>query len=111
MKFVFFFADVSDESSLTLWGRSILTAIFIEIGFFGTGNVASLNSFNPSFLRCFLSVFSPFVMTALLIFKVTLPFLAISFALTVVLHAQKASPVRLSIILLIITDAMAVVSS
>ncbi|VDD84896.1 unnamed protein product [Enterobius vermicularis] len=100
---------VSDESSLTLWGRSILTAIFIEIGFFGTGNVASLNSFNPSFLRCFLSVFSPFVMTALLIFKVTLPFLAISFALTVVLHAQKASPVRLSIILLIITDAMAVV--
>jgi len=38
--------------------------------FFGTGNIASINSFDPSSVLCFVTVFSPFVMGALMLWKV-----------------------------------------
>ena len=38
--------------------------------FFATGNIASLNSFDPSSIRCFVAVFNPFLMGSLLLIKV-----------------------------------------
>ncbi|KAL8182617.1 UNVERIFIED_CONTAM: hypothetical protein K2H54_058651 [Gekko kuhli] len=44
---------------------------FIVTAFFGTGNIASVNSFDPASVYCFLTVFSPFVMGGLLLWKVS----------------------------------------
>lgn len=46
--------------------------------FFGTGNVASLSSFDPSWVRCFVATFSPFLMGGLIILKTLIPFLMIT---------------------------------
>nr|CAD2201324.1 unnamed protein product [Meloidogyne enterolobii] len=45
--------------------KAVFLVICIEMAFFGTGNISSLNSFNPSFLHHFISIFSPFIMAAL----------------------------------------------
>ncbi|KAL3106090.1 hypothetical protein niasHT_025479 [Heterodera trifolii] len=58
--------------------RALFLVASIEMAFFGTGNIASLNSFNPSFLRYFVSVFSPFTMALLLFLKVLIPFFVLS---------------------------------
>ena len=43
---------------------------FSVVSFFGTGNIASLNSFDPRSIACLVSVFSPFLMGGLLLLKV-----------------------------------------
>uniref|UniRef100_F1KUM5 GPI ethanolamine phosphate transferase 1 n=1 Tax=Ascaris suum TaxID=6253 RepID=F1KUM5_ASCSU len=100
-----------DRRSLSSWewSRGVLLVVFIEIAFFGTGNVASLNSFNPSFLRRFMSVFSPFTMGALLLLKVMLPFLGVAFAFVTIMQHRSLHIATMAQIILIITDAMAVV--
>uniref|UniRef100_T1JMX3 GPI ethanolamine phosphate transferase 1 n=1 Tax=Strigamia maritima TaxID=126957 RepID=T1JMX3_STRMM len=50
---------------------SLLT-FFIFTAFFGTGNIASLSSFDAVSLFCFITVFHPFPMAFLLIVKVSL---------------------------------------
>ncbi|VDO32386.1 unnamed protein product, partial [Onchocerca flexuosa] len=101
-------ADISD-TNLWEWLQGLILVILIEAAFFGTGNIASLNSFNPSFLRCFISVFSPFTMTAMLIFKISLPILAVAFTYAVIVRLKKIVIEKLSMILLIISDTMALV--
>ena len=57
----------------------ILSFLFlIFYSFFATGNIASLNSFDPSSIRCFVAVFSPFLMGGLLLIKILIPFLGVS---------------------------------
>lgn len=48
------------------------------MSFFGTGNIASLNSFNPMWVRCFLTIFSPFTMMVLILIKLTIPFMMVT---------------------------------
>lgn len=48
------------------------------LSFFGTGNIASVNSFDPSSTRCFVSVFNPWIMMLVLIEKILGPFLLVS---------------------------------
>lgn len=45
------------------------------ISLFGTGNIASISSFDPNWVRCFISTFSPFVMTVLIVMKLVMPIL------------------------------------
>uniref|UniRef100_A0A665X0L2 GPI ethanolamine phosphate transferase 1 n=1 Tax=Echeneis naucrates TaxID=173247 RepID=A0A665X0L2_ECHNA len=42
--------------------RSYFFVFFIITAFFGTGNIASINSFDPASVYCFLTVFNPFIM-------------------------------------------------
>ncbi|CAL4147798.1 unnamed protein product, partial [Meganyctiphanes norvegica] len=58
--------------------RAYFYLFFIMLAFFGTGNIASINSFDPSFVYCFVTVFSPFVMGSLLLFKTIIPFLLVT---------------------------------
>ncbi|CAG9538509.1 unnamed protein product [Cercopithifilaria johnstoni] len=101
-------AGVSDTYFIE-WLQGLNLVILIEAAFFGTGNIASLNSFNPSFLRCFISVFSPFTMAAMLIFKISLPILAVAFTYAVIVRLKKILIAKLSMILLIISDTMALI--
>ncbi|KAK6111312.1 Phosphatidylinositolglycan class N (PIG-N) family protein [Brugia pahangi] len=101
-------AGVSD-TNFSEWLQGLILVILIKAAFFGTGNIASLNSFNPSFLRCFISVFSPFTMTAMLIFKILLPLLGVTFTYSVIARLKKILIAKLSMVLLIISDTMALV--
>ena len=40
--------------------RVIFALLFGMLSFFGTGNIASINTFDPSYVYCFKTVFSPF---------------------------------------------------
>lgn len=68
--------DVIKDSSAD-FRKSMFLLSFIIISFFGTGNTASISSFNPMWVRCFLTVFSPFTMFALILMKITIPFLLV----------------------------------
>ncbi|CAF4701902.1 unnamed protein product, partial [Rotaria sp. Silwood2] len=54
--------------------------LFIFLAFFGTGNFASINSFDPSIVYCFLTIFNPFLMSSVIIFKCILPILIVTCA-------------------------------
>lgn len=104
---------ISGTSKITLmtFKQALVLITLVETAFFGTGNIASLNSFNPSSLRCFISIFSPFTMAALLIFKIFLPCFAIAIVFAFIIHMKNASVANLSCLVLIISDAMAAVST
>ncbi|XP_060585515.1 GPI ethanolamine phosphate transferase 1-like [Ruditapes philippinarum] len=88
--------------------RAFYFVFIILTGFFGTGNIASINSFDPSSVLCFVSVFSPFVMGALLLFKVVVPFVLVTCTLQAV-HTITQVPFQgLLMIILLMSDCMAV---
>ena len=68
--------NYEDTSYLSL--IQFIKLFFIVLAFFGTGNIASINSFDPSFVYCFVTVFSPFVMGSLLLYKIIIPFLLVT---------------------------------
>ncbi|XP_058816822.1 GPI ethanolamine phosphate transferase 1-like [Topomyia yanbarensis] len=55
--------------------RATIFVFYMLISFFGTGNLATVSSFDPNWLRFFISTFSPFVMTGLIVFKLLIPLL------------------------------------
>jgi len=74
-----------------------------------------VNSFDPSSVRCFVTVFSPFVMGALMLMKIAIPLLLVAFALRAVEIVRRrgtagASVRHLFYLIFIICDFMALVS-
>ncbi|XP_046492367.1 GPI ethanolamine phosphate transferase 1 isoform X1 [Neodiprion pinetum] len=51
--------------------------LYVLLGFFGTGNIASISSFDPTWTRHFLTVFSPFTMCTLIVLKTSIPLLVV----------------------------------
>ncbi|XP_026674612.1 GPI ethanolamine phosphate transferase 1 isoform X2 [Ceratina calcarata] len=71
--------DQSIKKSLTI-EELLKAAIFMFytlLCFFGTGNMASISSFDPSWTRHFVTVFSPFTMFLLILFKISIPLMLI----------------------------------
>ncbi|XP_060134011.1 GPI ethanolamine phosphate transferase 1 isoform X3 [Zootoca vivipara] len=87
--------------------RSFFFVFFLVTAFFGTGNIASVNSFDPTSVHCFLTVFSPFLMGALLLWKIVIPFVLVSCAFEAVQVTTQLSSKRLFLIVLVISDIMA----
>nr|CAD7591284.1 unnamed protein product [Timema genevievae] len=69
-------------------------------------NIASINSFDPTWVHCFLTVFSPFVMTALILWKTMIPFLAVTCVFRAVNIIVQAPTRRLFLIVLVFCDGM-----
>ncbi|XP_050795871.1 GPI ethanolamine phosphate transferase 1 isoform X4 [Gopherus flavomarginatus] len=87
--------------------RSFFFVFFIVTAFFGTGNIASVNSFDPASIYCFLTVFNPFVMGGLLVWKIVIPFVLVSCAFEAVQVTTQLSSKSLFLIVLVISDIMA----
>lgn len=51
--------------------------LYILLCFFGTGNMASISSFDPLWTRHFYTVFSPFKMAILILLKVAIPMILV----------------------------------
>ncbi|KAI8099624.1 Phosphatidylinositolglycan class N-domain-containing protein [Halteromyces radiatus] len=82
----------------------LLFLFFINVGFFGTGNVASMSSFTLESVYRFVTVFSPFLMGALLITKVLIPFFVISSVFGVLTTSLDLPPFSLFLCVVAITD-------
>uniref|UniRef100_W5L2F9 GPI ethanolamine phosphate transferase 1 n=1 Tax=Astyanax mexicanus TaxID=7994 RepID=W5L2F9_ASTMX len=87
--------------------RSYFFVFFIIIAFFGTGNIASINSFDPASVYCFLTVFNPFIMGGLLMWKVLIPFIIVMCTFETVQVSTRLSSRSLFLIVLVISDLMA----
>ncbi|NXG43184.1 PIGN transferase, partial [Psilopogon haemacephalus] len=87
--------------------RSFFFVFFLVTAFFGTGNIASVNSFDPASVYCFLTVFSPFMMGGLLLLKVIIPFVLVSCAFEAIQVTTQLSSKSLFLIVLVISDIMA----
>ena len=86
--------------------RVIFALLFGMLSFFGTGNIASINTFDPSYVYCFKTIFSPFIMGGLLILKIVIPFLLVAVAFNIVL-LRVHQPLRLGVLLtLAISDVL-----
>ncbi|RUP42938.1 Phosphatidylinositolglycan class N-domain-containing protein [Jimgerdemannia flammicorona] len=92
----------------TLKARDARTALtflfFINVAFFGTGNVASLSSFSLESVYRLTTVFNPFLWGALLIAKILIPFFVVSAVLGVLARSLDLPAFSLFLIVLSVTD-------
>ncbi|KAM8882501.1 GPI ethanolamine phosphate transferase 1 [Synchiropus picturatus] len=87
--------------------RSYFFVFFIITAFFGTGNIASINSFDPTSVYCFLTVFNPFIMGGLMMWKVIIPFIIVMCTFETIQVVTQLSARSLFLIVLVISDLMA----
>lgn len=79
---------------------------FVNLAFFGTGNMASISSFTLESVYRFITVFAPFPMAALLVLKLLLPFVLLSAAFGVLSHRSGTPAFSLVLLVLATTDLM-----
>ncbi|KAL4234335.1 hypothetical protein ACF0H5_005986 [Mactra antiquata] len=87
--------------------RAFYFIFIILTAFFGTGNIASINSFDPASVLCFVSVFKPFIMGSLLLFKIVIPFLLVTCVLQAIRVVCQVPVQGLFMIILLMSDCMA----
>uniref|UniRef100_A0A2K6T6K0 GPI ethanolamine phosphate transferase 1 n=1 Tax=Saimiri boliviensis boliviensis TaxID=39432 RepID=A0A2K6T6K0_SAIBB len=87
--------------------RAFFLVFFLVTAFFGTGNIASINSFDLASVYCFLTVFSPFMMGSLMMWKILIPFVLVMCAFEAVQFTTQLSSKSLFLIVLVISDIMA----
>ncbi|RDB20194.1 GPI ethanolamine phosphate transferase 1 [Hypsizygus marmoreus] len=81
---------------------------FVQVGFFGTGNVASISSFYLEPVYRLIPIFSPFFMAALLIFKIVAPYIILSVASALLNDFLHLPPFSLLLVALTLTDGMTI---
>ena len=78
-----------EQRETNMWMLTCQSLLFTLLAFFGTGNFASVNSFDPSVVYCFLTVFNPFLMGLVILFKYTLPILVVICATAYVMRNEQ----------------------
>ncbi|CAA7259378.1 unnamed protein product [Cyclocybe aegerita] len=79
---------------------------FVQVGFFGTGNVASISSFYLAPVYRLIPIFSPFYMATLLLFKIIAPYIILAVSFAVLNDALRLPPFSLLLVALTLTDGM-----
>ena len=87
--------------------RRVFICIVLGLfSYFGTGNIASINTFDPSVVYSFLTVFSPFVMGALILLKMVIPFIFVSCVFNVIISLTNSSLKSHLLLMLLMSDIM-----
>ncbi|KPI94904.1 GPI ethanolamine phosphate transferase 1 [Papilio xuthus] len=113
------FSKESDELETTIspayrtltsndFRRAFFFTMYIFLAFFGTGNIASLNSFEIRWVICFTTSYQPFIITGLVFLKTLMPFLCVGCTFKAVQHITKATSEYLVTIVLIYSNIMGV---
>lgn len=86
--------------------RAFISLLYILTSLFGTGNIASVSSFDPNWVRCLVSTFAPFLMASLIIIKLIIPVLLVMCAVKLIISITKMELKKFFIILLICCNIM-----
>lgn len=86
----------------------LVFVVFFNVAFFGTGNFASIASFEISSVYRFITVFSPFLMAALLIFKLLIPFLLVICAFSAITKLVRVPRVGCYFLVILCSDVMTI---
>ena len=86
--------------------RALTFVTFAIVSFFGTGNIASLNSFDPKSIQTLVTTFNPFLMGGLLLLKVILPFFLVALFAFCVQYVTHMPQKALFLIVMIFSDFM-----
>lgn len=99
-----------DERSLKLSHLRVpLTfLVLFNIAFFGTGNFASIASFEISSVYRFITIFSPFLMAALLIFKLFIPFLLVICVFSAITKLIRVPRLGCYFLVILFSDVMTI---
>ena len=87
--------------------RSFVFVFFIFLSFFGTGNIASINSFDIPTTYCFQTIFNKTIQGVIIAIKVFIPFCVVTIFFRS-LQSLIRTPIRgLFLVVLLMTDLMA----
>ncbi|KAH8252751.1 hypothetical protein KR032_001651 [Drosophila birchii] len=92
------------EKSVLRLAFTLLLYTFFSL--FGSGNIASISSFDPNVARCFLSHFAPFVIMGLVLLKLLLPVVLIMAVVYAHNEFVRQHEEQIYICLLLICDVM-----
>ncbi|VAI57466.1 unnamed protein product [Triticum turgidum subsp. durum] len=99
-----------DERCLQLSDLRIplLFMILFNVAFFGTGNFASIASFEISSVYRFITIFSPFLMTALLIFKLFIPYMLVICTFSAITKIVRIPRIGCYFLVILLSDVMTI---
>lgn len=89
--------------------RGFYFLVYIIVSFFGTGNIASLNSFEVRWVTCFVTSYEPFLITFLVLLKTLMPFLSVASAFQAVHIIVQAPASYLNKIVLVYSNIMGII--
>ncbi|KAI4320450.1 hypothetical protein MLD38_033929 [Melastoma candidum] len=82
--------------------------VLFNVAFFGTGNFASIASFEISSVYRFITIFSPFLMAALLIFKLFIPFMLVICAFSAITKLIQVPRSGCYFLVILVSDVMTI---
>ncbi|BGP12964.1 hypothetical protein JCM10213_006603 [Rhodosporidiobolus nylandii] len=105
-------AKKESQGEGTIEARHVRVAVFflafLHLGFFGVGNVASISSFYLEPVYRLMTVFAPFPMGALLLFKLLIPFVALAGVSSVVNRRLRLPPLSLFLVGSVLSDVLTI---
>ncbi|GAA5979983.1 hypothetical protein JCM10908_001489 [Rhodotorula pacifica] len=87
---------------------SLFFLAFFNLGFFGCGNVASISSFYLEPVYRLMTVFAPFPMGALLLYKLLIPFVALAAVSSVINRRLHLPPLSLFLIGFLLSEILTI---
>ncbi|XP_050223836.1 GPI ethanolamine phosphate transferase 1 isoform X2 [Mercurialis annua] len=82
--------------------------VLFNVAFFGTGNFASIASFEISSVYRFITIFSPFLMSGLLIFKLFIPFMLVICAFSAITKLIRVPRMGCYFLVILFSDVMTI---
>ncbi|XP_021857442.2 uncharacterized protein [Spinacia oleracea] len=87
---------------------ALIFMVLFNVAFFGTGNFASIASFEISSVYRFITIFSPFLMAALLIFKLFIPFMLVICVFSAITKLIRVPRLGLYFLVILFSDVMTI---